>query len=107
MKKLSTALAVIGLFAVPLTASATEQSREKVAVNVSTDGLDMGKPADVVKLRERMKRAIADACATPDDQISTSSSPDWQCQREMAASAEDTVLRMARSHASLSNIASN
>tara|TARA_B110001454_G_scaffold216821_1_gene240802 strand:- start:691 stop:1014 length:324 start_codon:yes stop_codon:yes gene_type:complete len=107
MKKLSTALAVIGLLAVPLTASATEVSREKIAANVSTTGLDLSKAEDVAKLRDRMKRAIANACATPDDQISPSASPDWQCQREMSANAEGTVLQLARQHAALSHMASN
>lgn len=107
MKKLSTALAVIGMLAVPLTASATEISREKIAANVSSAGLDLSKPEDVSKLRDRIKRAIADACATPEDQISTSASPDWQCQREMSANAEGTVMQLARNHAALSHMASN
>ena len=93
MKTLSTALAVIGLIALPTVASAEAGNRENVAAKVSTADLDLSKPEDVARLRDRVKRAIADAC-TPNDRV-TSPSPDWQCYREMASNGEGTVLRVA------------
>lgn len=92
MNRLNAALAAMAAFALPATASAAPQTREPVSAAVSTAGLDLAKPEDRAKLRDRVQRAVAEAC-NPDDRLNSSGVRDWQCFREMAADAETAVSR--------------
>lgn len=107
MKKLNAALAAVAMLAVPAVAafavpamaavtviSAPNQGREQVSVRVSTEGLDTADASDVRHLRNRADRAIEKAC-NPRDRINSTGARDWQCIREMRASAERATSRMA------------
>ncbi|HEX7874337.1 MAG TPA: UrcA family protein [Sphingobium sp.] len=99
MKKLSVAAAMIALLSTSAFAadqSAPFPAREAVSIKVSADGLDLSKPQDLNRLRGRMTKAIARAC-NPADVYSASISPDRQCYREMAVSADSVVQRIAQS----------
>jgi UrcA family protein len=88
MKYWSAALAAVGLLVVPALASAaTSQKREQVSVAVQSSDLDLGRPENVAKLRDRVSRAIAQTC-NPGDRLNADLRPDWQCRREMGANAE-------------------
>lgn len=69
--------------------------RERVALQVSTEGLNLAAPAGVAKLRKRLERAIAYAC-NPGDRLDADLSPDYQCRQEMATSAEPALLAIAQ-----------
>ena len=95
MTKLNAALAALVVFALPATAAAASQSREPVSTAVSTAGLDLAKPEDRARLRDRAQRAVAVAC-TPNDRVNSNGARDWQCFREMSADAEAAITRAAR-----------
>jgi UrcA family protein len=92
MIKLSVALATIGLLAAPVAASA-DTPREKVAVRVSTAGLNLATPEGVAALRARTARAINEACSNS-DRTGTSLSPDWQCRNELGSNADYQVAQL-------------
>ena len=94
MKHLYAAGALVALLAgVPALASAPE-GREAVAVKVQTGDINLSDPAALDKARARLNRAIAAAC-NPGDRLNADMSPDWQCRREMAASAEPAMQQLA------------
>lgn len=99
MKKLSLAAAALALLATPAMASQTIGAREPVSIRVSTSDLDLSNPRDQERLRMRMKRAIAEACA-PQDRLNLDPSPDLQCHQEMAANAAPLISGMAQTSAS-------
>ena len=96
MKTVAAALAAFGLV-VAAPSFATEKPRETVSVGVSAHGLDLSRAEHREKLRLRMARAIAQAC-NPGDRIGADLAPDWQCRREMTASAEPALRRLATSN---------
>ena len=94
MKHFYAAGALVALLVgVPAIASAPE-GRESVAVKVQTSDIDLSNPAAIDKARARLDRAIAAAC-NPGDRLNADLSPDWQCRREMAASAEPAMQQLA------------
>lgn len=94
MKHILAAGALAALLAgVPAIASASE-GREQVAVKVQTSDINLADPAALDKARARLNRAIAAAC-NPGDRLNADMSPDWQCRREMAASAEPAMQQLA------------
>ncbi|MBT2133014.1 UrcA family protein [Croceibacterium sp. LX-88] len=72
-----------------------EGGREQVALQVSTEGLNLATVDGTAKLRKRVSRAIALAC-NPGDRLDADLAPDFQCRREMAASAEPALLDASR-----------
>jgi UrcA family protein len=103
MKSLNAALAAACLFAAPTTAiAATSQGGDGVEIvapaptqRVSTAGLDLRDPQNLERFRTRVTRAIETAC-NPGNRINADLSPDWQCRREMGASATATLYSLAR-----------
>jgi len=111
MKSLNAALAAACLFAAPTTAIAatsqrgegveivapapTQHARERIELRVSTAGLDLRDPQNLERFRTRVTRAIETAC-NPGNRINADLSPDWQCRREMGASATATLYSLAR-----------
>lgn len=94
MKQFYAAGALVALLAgVPAIASAPE-GREAIAVTVQTSDINLSDPAAIRKAQLRLDRAIAAAC-NPGDRIGADMSPDWQCRREMAASAEPAMQQLA------------
>ncbi|HEX7858121.1 MAG TPA: UrcA family protein [Sphingobium sp.] len=94
MKHLSAAIAVAGLLAAPAVAQAeSSQKREPVSVTVVTRDLDLSRPENIARLRERMARAIAVAC-NPGNRLHADMKPDWQCRTEMGANAEVAMNRL-------------
>lgn len=92
MNRLNAALAAMVVFALPATASAAAHTREPVSIAVSTVGLDLAKPEDRARLRDRVQRAAAVAC-NPDDRLNSNGARDWQCFRELTADAEAAITR--------------
>ncbi len=94
MKHILAAGALVALLAgTPALASAS-QGREAVAVKVQTSDINLSDPAALEKARARLNRAIAAAC-NPGDRLNADTRPDWQCRREMAASAEPAMQQLA------------
>lgn len=96
MNRLNAALAAMAALALPATAPAAPQTREPVSAAVSTAGLDLARSEDRAKLRDRTRRAIAEAC-NPDDRLNSNGARDWQCFREMAADADAAIGRATNS----------
>lgn len=91
MKSLPTALAVAAMLAAAptfaaTTFTATSPARETVSIRVSAQGADLNDPVEQARFNRKLTRAIAAAC-NPGDRLHADLSPDWQCRREMAASA--------------------
>ncbi|MCW1381404.1 UrcA family protein [Novosphingobium sp. KCTC 2891] len=89
MKHPCAALAAASLFVVPALlapGAALARPREAVTMSVSTEGYDLARLSDVVRLRGEIGKRI-DAACNPDDRIGQVT-PDWQCRREMRASAD-------------------
>lgn len=108
MKIVGAAIAAAGLFVSTaavanvrddqMTVSVTrpaEGGRERVDLQVSTEGLNLATVQGAAKLRQRVTRAIAAAC-NPGDRLDADLAPDFQCRREMAASAEPALLNASR-----------
>jgi len=93
MKYIAAALVAASLLA-PASALAETQVREPVSLAVSTQGLDLTRPAGVKALQSRMAKAIAAAC-NPGDRIGADLSPDYRCRQEMAAHVQPTLQRIA------------
>ena len=72
-----------------------QHARERIELRVSTAGFDLSNPQGIERLRSHVTKAIETACK-PADPINTKPSPDWQCRREMGASATAVLNAMAR-----------
>lgn len=93
MQKFALALAAVGFLATSAVAMAetNAEKREQITATVSTAGLDLSTPEGRDRLHDRLSRAIAVAC-NPGDRLNADMSPDWQCRKEMNASAMVQVL---------------
>ncbi|MFC3098752.1 UrcA family protein [Alteraurantiacibacter palmitatis] len=97
MMKIAIAAAAAGILALSGTASANENTqgnREAVSVQVDTAGVDFADPAAVAQFRRSVERQIEAIC-NPGDRLGADMKPDFKCRREMAATLEPTVTRLA------------
>lgn len=78
----------------PISVIGKTEGREVVALRVSTAGLDLNKAEDVVTLRRRASRDIAETC-NPGERLNADLAPDWQCRRELSASLESALRRVS------------
>ena len=104
MKPLFVAAATVGLLSAPQMALAAN-SVQTVNISVSTEGLDLARPADVQRLRLRISDAAIAAC-DPADRMIEVALPDYQCRRAAVASVEQAVQQMAMA-AKRKTVASN
>lgn len=93
MKSLLAAVAAVGLLSAPQMAVAADPA-QTIRIAVSTDGLDLTRPADVQRLRLRISDAAIAAC-DPADRMIVTALPDYQCRRAAVASVEPAVQQMA------------
>lgn len=93
MKTVLAAAAALGLLSAPQIANAGDTST--VTISVSSEGLDLTRPDDVRRLRNRVADAAAAAC-DPADRMIVTPLPDVQCRREAIASVEPAIKRMAQ-----------
>lgn len=92
MKILLAATAAVGLLSAPQIAFAAPQT---VNISVSADGLDLSRPNDMRRLRNRIADAAAEAC-DPSDRMITTPMPNYQCRRAAIASVEPLVQELAQ-----------
>ncbi len=84
MKTIKLALGAMCLLAGITAADA--RVRENVTLHISTNSVDFADAASVAAFRKNLERGIARVC-NPGDRIGADLSPDFQCRRELAASA--------------------
>jgi len=82
-----------------------QHARERIELRVSTAGYDLKDPQSIERLRSHITKAIATACK-PAEPLNTKPAPDWQCRREMGASATAALSAVGR-RASPQSLASN
>lgn len=78
----------------PISVIGKAEGREFVALRLHTADLDLNKPEDVIALRRRASRNIAETC-NPGERLNADLSPDWQCRRELSASLESALRRVS------------
>lgn len=105
MKKLSAALALVSLVAIPSLASAG-QPREEVSIAVSSTDLNLNNANDLERLRTRLQRAVSEAC-NPSDHVNSNNDTDWQCRRELKTNINATVQKIAQQNGPTARVASN
>jgi UrcA family protein len=94
MKTIVTAALAVGLLSAPQIAFAAP-APQTVNISVSADGLDLSRPADMRRLRNRIADAAAEAC-DPADRMITTPMPNYQCRRAAIASVEPVVQELAQ-----------
>ncbi|MFN3457053.1 MAG: UrcA family protein [Novosphingobium sp.] len=94
MKILFAATAAVGLLSAPQIALAAP-APQTVNISISADGLDLSRPNDMRRLRNRIADAAAEAC-DPSDRMITTPMPDYQCRRAAIASVEPMVQELAQ-----------
>ena len=96
MKTLSAALAATALFAAPALAgdAVPTTGAQPVAIHVSSAGLDLSRKSDVVRLRGRIRDAIAEAC-NPSDSYYAQLTPDHDCVVKFRGQTDMIVQKMA------------
>ncbi len=73
---------------------ANARPRENVSLTIPTASVDFANPVGVAAFREAVARQIALVCNLG-DRLDADLSPDWQCRRELNASAEPAIRQMA------------
>ena len=91
MKTVSAALVAACLLAG--SAGAYAKDVEKVAVRVSTEGVNFNDPVSVEKFRAKVDRQIAAIC-NPGDRLDADLSPDFACRKSMAVTAETRIAQL-------------
>lgn len=94
MKTLLAATLAVGLLSASQIAVAAP-APQTVNISVSAEGLDLSRPSDVRRLRDRIADAAAEAC-DPSDRMITTPMPNYQCRRAAIASVEPTVQELAQ-----------
>ncbi len=92
MNTFVTAVLAAGLLGT--SAIAVAAPREDVSLKVNAAGVDFANPASIAEFRRATERQIAAAC-NPGDRVNADLSPDFKCRKQMAASLEPTVQRLA------------
>ncbi|AXU19449.1 hypothetical protein C7W88_11045 [Novosphingobium sp. THN1] len=93
MKTLIAATLAVGLLSAPQIALAAP-APQTVNIAISADGLDLSRPSDMRRLRNRIADAAAEAC-DPADRMIVTPMPDYQCRRAAIASVEPMVQELA------------
>ncbi len=78
-----------------------QNARERIALRVSVADIDVTNPQSLERLRARVSKAIAANC-NPGGRLNADETPDWQCRREMGASANAALYALARQGTSTS-----
>ena len=73
---------------------ALAQGREDVALRISASGVNFSDPVSVNAFRNRVAREIAVVC-NPGDRLNADFTPDFQCRRELTATAEPAISTLA------------
>lgn len=90
----TTGLAIVAAALIAGSTGAIAKEREAVSLTVATQGVDFANPADIASFRRAAERRIAEAC-NPGDRVGADLMPDFKCRKEMAASLEPTVQKLA------------
>lgn len=93
MKTLIAATLAVGLLSAPQIALAAP-APQTVNIAISADGLDLSRPSDMRRLRNRIADAAAEAC-DPADRMIVTPMPDYRCCRAAIASVEPMVQELA------------
>lgn len=97
MKTILAAAALAPLLAAPALASALPvATNQSVPVKISTAGLNLADHGDLAKLRNRVNKAVAEACNPADRFIITTATADRQCRDQALQEANKIVQRMAQ-----------
>ena len=92
MKTFVTTLAAAGLLAV--SGAALAAPREDVSVKLDAAGVDFASATSIAQFLRAAERRIAEAC-NPGDRVGADLSPDFKCRKQLAASLEPTVQKLA------------
>jgi len=96
MKNLLAAAALAALATPTLANTLPQPADHPIAVKISTAGLNLTDQRDLGKLRNRMNKAIAEACNPSDRFIITTSTDDRQCREQAQQDANKIVQQMAQ-----------